>query len=117
MKRVRLKRGQYDGMLRTRHEFTGPSYTAGSGDFGLCDNDLREYFNIPESCREVDLILSVKEYKDSYGVRQDGNEYIEVEGLDERVWVDDELVELVSMYASEVGRLGRYVYLSFEVIV
>ncbi len=114
-KQIRLTRktswGDAPGMLQTKQYANLPN--PWRTDFGLCNEELSNYFDIALDCPVVYLILSTRECVDSYAVRQDGPEHIQVRDPDNLVWCDDDLAEMVGKYAKKAKQ--EYVYLSFEI--
>ena len=108
--RLTLTRGGYCEMLRTQPYERATTH--GPPDFGLCDDDLRRYFNISPDCMEIDVVLSTREYKDSYAVKQADSEHIEGRDPADTLWVDEEFAAWIGKYAKAANR--EWVYLSFE---
>ncbi len=109
-RRITLKRDLFGGTLRTKGYYTTPNST--KPDFGLCDSQLNDYFDITKADTKVDLVLSTKECVDSYAVRQHSPDHIEGEDPNDTVWVDNELAAMIGKYATAAKQ--EFIYLSFE---
>lgn len=115
--RITLTRETDFEMLRTKPYYQEVyEYNPDIPDFGLCDDTLREYFDVPLSCMKIDLVLSTKEHKDSYGVRRfvldDTRDFIQVQDPVDTVWVDKELAQAIQEFA--LAAKQEFIYISFE---
>ncbi len=108
--RITMKRHNEYELLRTK---SYGDYTSKRPDFGLCDNDLYRYFDISMACCKIDIVLSTREYKDSYAVKQTDTDWIEGRDPADTLWVDEELAAWIGEYAKAAKQEWVYVYFEF----